>query len=275
MIYTNTKVIPESYFTNIEKILDILERIEPKNISGKEIARLLDVSNNYIYPNLRTMRSLGLIYSYGGGNYSISEDGLNLWTYLKGKEDDKIKKFGESLIFDHNSTKTEILRIAYYKLKDNPSISDFDLGTILADEANKSWVAKSSYEKLGGFCKSILKGFYLIDNVELKKENKKLSKIFIKEENNGELLGNLNRYCNQFISIVSQDKNAWKNYIELRQKIEENYDKLIETQNEFIVKDYLKSSKKWLKEGFNTKNIDYIHESINIIAKLDYNNIIK
>lgn len=263
--------IPESYFKTIGKVSIILDKSGKKNMKGLEIAQKLNVSNNYIFPVLRTLRLLGLIDRYGTGLYSLSENGKFFTEYLEDNKQDSLKKLGESIIFDYSNNNTAVLRSAHNKIKNHPKINDYELGMSIAQENNKKWKTKSSYEKLGGFCKSILKGFYLLESKKTKHDLKQ----FMKQEDNFEILGNLNRYCNQFISIVAQDKNAWKNYIELRKKIEESYDKLIDSQNEFIVKDYLKTSKKWLKEGFNTKNIEYLRESINIIAKLDYNKIIK
>ena len=260
-------ILPKAYFKNIKDIISAIS-IFDYPVNAKKLADILKVSVESIYPMLKVTNMLKMT-KWINKKYLLTGNGRTFLKYLEDNNSEKIKEYGNEYILQDDSNKTIVLRKAYEIIKQNPKKSNYDLGVLIADQFNKSWNTKDQYERVGGSCKNILESFGLFST-----EHHIQTDIVYGDSINN-LLGDLNRYCNQFLSLATYEKNVWKNHINLKQKIESNYIKLLETQNDIQTKYLIEEAKEWLNSGFANHNVNSIQHSIRLISKLDFNNLIK
>jgi hypothetical protein len=105
---------------------------------------------------------------------------------------------------------------------------------------------------------------------ELKPETHSIS-----PRNEREYLAYLHKEINILIHLTSEDINSWKNHMELKQSIEKKFDELIKNQFNPATKLLFQESKKWFIEGINKKDTDLIKHSLNLLIKIELNNLLK
>ncbi len=267
---------PSAYFTNIVKVAILFMQQENRPITARNIAEKLGLSHNYIFQTTKTMKILKLLENHAEF-YVLTSDGLLFSQYIQNKDVEGLKKLGEKILFDTNNEKdaenVALLKKALNRLRTEPNITDFDLGNFLANEYKLTWESSGTYQRIGGSCRSILTGFYLIG--EQKEKQLELKYDIVYNKNIHGILAFLHKDINTFIHMVSEDTNAWKNNIELRQRIEKNFDTLIKNQYEIATQLLLQESKKWFKEGCNRKDIDIIRHSLGPLINIEIYNLLK
>lgn len=137
------------------------------------------------------------------------------------------------------------------------------------------WKANGTYQRVGGSCRSVLEGFGLLEVGEQIKLKNIVQSIKLTQTNSISILAYLHKEINTYIHLVSEDSNAWKNYIDIRQKIEKYFDELIKKQNVVIAQLLLQESKKWFLEGVNKRDVDLIRHSLRPLINIERNNILK
>ena len=266
---------PSAYFTNIVKVAILFIQQGNRPLTARNIAEKLNLSHNYIFQTTKTMKVLKLLENHAEF-YVLTSNGLLFAEYLQKKDIEELKKLGEKILHndtDKNEKNFALLRKAINKLTSEPNITDFDLGTYLASEFNLKWDTAGTYQRIGGSCKSILNGFNLIGaQKETQLELKYDAEYNI---NSIEKLAYLHKDINTFIHMVSEDTNAWKNHIELKQRIEKHFDELINNQYVTASQLLLQESKKWFKEGCNRKDVDLIRHSLSSLIKIEINKLLK
>lgn len=266
------KLYLSAYFTNIVKVTILFVQQDNKNLTAKEIAGKLNLSHNYIFQTTKAMKALTLLEGHAG-KYLLTTNGLLFAEYLQKKDANELKKLGELIINKFDSENARIWKNAINKLQVNPNITDSDLGYFIAKEFQTTWETSGTYQRVGGSLKSILYGFHLVGE---KNQSFLTATIpIIPNKSIVEVLAFLHKDINTFIHMILEDNNAWKNHIELRQKIEKTFDELTKNQYAVASQLLLRESKKWFMEGVNKKDIDLIRHSLNLLIKIEINNLLK
>lgn len=266
--------IPFGFYSNILKIVDIFSKTENKPRSARDIAITLNLEGNYIYQTTKTMELLSLLENHAR-QYTLTEDGKLFSEHLQKNDKEKIRELGKKIIFNVDNKKTEAFRKAFNIIKMNQNLTDFDIGSYIAKEYNLVWKANGTYQRVGGSCRSVLEGLGILEVGEQIKLKNIVQVVKISHTDSISIIANLHKEINTYIHLVSEDSNAWKNYIDIRQKIERYFDELIKKQNMIPTQLLLQESKKWFIEGVNKKDVDLIRHSLRPLINIERNNILK
>ena len=260
-------LVPNAYFVNFKKFSDLL--MNYKQLSASDIAKELGFSKNYIYQTIKAMLALDLIAKHGD-RYSLTDKGREFYIYFNSNDKKRLKELGERIILNEKNSKLDFIKKAYQILKNNPRVTEFDLGNAIATELGIQWKTDSTYSKSGGSCKSILEGFNL-----LSKSKPRDLTLYETQSNNDELLRELHYDAGMFIFYVSNDENGWKNHLDLRQKVENKFNELINNQSNTATVLLLKESQRCFIRGILTKDIEELRHSLDSLYAIKINNLIK
>lgn len=264
---------PHAFFTNFIKVIVIFDQNGNRGLPAKEIADKLHVSHNYIFQTTKAMKKLTLLEDHIG-KYSLSTNGKLFSEYIQKGDEDGIKRLGEKIIYESKDEELSFLRKAISKLREEPNITDYVLGVQLADEFNLTWSSTGTYQRVGNSCRSISEGFNLIGDGQ-KEKQLELKYDVIYNKNSVDIIAHIHKDVNTYIHLVMEDENAWKNHIELKQRIEKSFDELIKNQYAIATQLLLQEGKKWFKEGVNRKDIDLIRLSLVPLMKIEFHNLLK
>ena len=158
-------VIPYTSFGNAKSLLICLYKAKGKSKNRRDIANFCGLSKSTIGSSIRIAIELGLVHK-SGNYYYLTSRGRELTEYIMNDDVVNIKKTGEESIIKLKKSPALLFTLKTYN--DNPDISNFQLGELIATEFHKQQLDESTYVNYGTSGLSILEGLHLIQRHKVK-----------------------------------------------------------------------------------------------------------